>query len=173
MVLCQHHRWCYWHNLTLTVNCQIQCFYCIKIIVSVERSLLYVCCRLSVCQLSRKYKQNVLLSSLYIYQVLSVLFYIIMLLFCCCWSSYHSYNIQPIPKGGKDPFLSVNYRGIGLASSLSKVLEWSILPSWNQYFPTNDFQFGFKSWLFHYPMYRCLESYCKLLSEIPMSMPVW
>ncbi len=31
--------------------------------------------------------------------------------------------IQPIPKGSKDPSVSSNYRGIALASSLSKVFE--------------------------------------------------
>ena len=38
--------------------------------------------------------------------------------------------VQPIPKGSKDPSQSANYRGIALASSLSKVLEWSILLTW-------------------------------------------
>ena len=36
-------------------------------------------------------------------------------------------TIQPIPKGSKDSSLSANISGIALASSLSKVLEWSIL----------------------------------------------
>ncbi len=53
--------------------------------------------------------------------------------------------IQPIPKGSKDPSMSANYRGIALASSLSKVLEWSILLTWNDYFCTSELQFGFKS----------------------------
>jgi len=52
--------------------------------------------------------------------------------------------VQPIPKGSKDPSVSANYRGIALASSLSKVLEWSILLKWNSYFTTSDLQFGFK-----------------------------
>lgn len=52
--------------------------------------------------------------------------------------------IQPIPKGSKDPSISANYRGIALASSLSKVLEWSVLLTWEQYFVTSDLQFGFK-----------------------------
>ena len=34
------------------------------------------------------------------------------------------------PKGSKDPSLSVNYHGIPLASSLSKIVEWSILLTW-------------------------------------------
>ena len=53
--------------------------------------------------------------------------------------------IQPIPKGSKDPSQSANYRGIALASSLSKVLEWSILLTWNCLFSTSNLQFGFKS----------------------------
>ena len=52
--------------------------------------------------------------------------------------------IQPIPKGSKDPSLSSNYRGIALASSLSKVFEWAILLTWNGFFSTSDLQFGFK-----------------------------
>ena len=36
------------------------------------------------------------------------------------------------------------YRGIALASSLSKIFEWSILHTWNCYFYTNQLQFGFK-----------------------------
>ena len=50
--------------------------------------------------------------------------------------------IQTIPK---DPSLSANYRGIALTSSLSKVLEWSILLAWEHYFTTSDLQFGFNS----------------------------
>ena len=52
--------------------------------------------------------------------------------------------IQPIPKGTKDPSLLSNYHGIALASSLSKIFEWSILLTWNCYFYTNELQFGFK-----------------------------
>ena len=51
--------------------------------------------------------------------------------------------IQPIPKGTKDPSLSSNYCGIALASSFSKIFEWSILLTWN-YFYTSELQFGFK-----------------------------
>ena len=43
-------------------------------------------------------------------------------------------TFQLIPKGSKDPSLSANYRGIALASSLIKVLEWSILLTWGRYF---------------------------------------
>ena len=54
-------------------------------------------------------------------------------------------TIQPILKGSKDSPHSANCRGIALASSLSKVLEWSILITWNEFFITSDLQFGFKS----------------------------
>ena len=60
-------------------------------------------------------------------------------------AALHDATIQPIPKGSKDPSVSSNYRVIALASSLSKVLEWSILFSWSQFFTTSDLQFGFKS----------------------------
>ena len=59
--------------------------------------------------------------------------------------SFRDATIQPIPKGSKDPSLSANYRGIALASSLSKVMEWSILLTWELFFTTSDLQFGFKS----------------------------
>lgn len=52
--------------------------------------------------------------------------------------------IQPIPKGSKDPSVAANYRGIALASSLSKVLEWSVLINWSCYLTTSELQFGFK-----------------------------
>ena len=58
-------------------------------------------------------------------------------------AAFHDAVIQPIPKGSKDPSVSTNYRGIALASSLSKVLEWSILLTWNHYFCTSELQFGF------------------------------
>ena len=54
-------------------------------------------------------------------------------------------TIQPIPEGPKDPTLSANYRGIALASFLSKALEWSTLTTWNDCFITSDLQFGLKS----------------------------
>ena len=53
--------------------------------------------------------------------------------------------IQPIPKGTKDPSLSFNYRGTVSASSLSKIIEWFILLTWNCYFYTNELQIGFKT----------------------------
>ena len=46
--------------------------------------------------------------------------------------------IQPIPKGLKDPAKSTNYRGIALASCLSKLLELCILMS------LPDLQLGYK-----------------------------
>ena len=53
--------------------------------------------------------------------------------------------LQPIPKGGgKDQSCSANYRGIALASSLSKVLEWCIILSNPSVFSSSDLQFGFK-----------------------------
>ena len=36
-----------------------------------------------------------------------------------------NYTLIPIPKSGKDPSQSDNYRPIALAPNLSKVLEWS------------------------------------------------
>ena len=60
-------------------------------------------------------------------------------------AAFHDATIQPISKGSKDPSVSSNYRGIALASSLSKVLEWSIFFSWSQFFSTSELQFGFKS----------------------------
>ncbi len=72
--------------------------------------------------------------------------------------------IQPIPKGSKDPSMSANYRGIALASSLSKVLEWSILLTWNHYFCTSELQFGFKSG-FSTTLCSGVERRCQSLSE--------
>ena len=60
-------------------------------------------------------------------------------------SSFRDATIQPIPKGSKNPSLSANYRGIALASSLSKVMEWSIFLTWESFLTTSDLQFGFKS----------------------------
>ena len=73
-------------------------------------------------------------------------------------------TFQPIPNGSKDPTLSANYRGIALTSSLSKILEWSILTTWSDYFTTSDLQFGFK-WLLHYPVYWCHENCYQSLLE--------
>ena len=53
--------------------------------------------------------------------------------------------VQLIPKGGnKDCSLSVNYRGIALASCLSKVIELCILELYGQYLLSSQLQFGFK-----------------------------
>ena len=57
--------------------------------------------------------------------------------------------IQPIPKGTKDPSLSSNYHGIALASSLSKIFEWSILLTWNYYL----MNFNLALNLLHLPYY--------------------
>ena len=54
-------------------------------------------------------------------------------------------TLIPIPKSGKDPSQSDNYRPIALAPTLSKVLEWSILLQFGSYLSTSDLQFGFKS----------------------------
>ena len=54
-------------------------------------------------------------------------------------------TLIPIPKSGKDPSKSDNYRPIALAPNLSKVLEWSILLQFGSYLSTSDLQFGFKS----------------------------
>ena len=52
--------------------------------------------------------------------------------------------LLPIPKPGKDPVSSDNYRPIALAPTLSKVLEWSILLKYRSLFITSSLQFGFK-----------------------------
>ena len=49
-----------------------------------------------------------------------------------------------IPKPGKDPTCSDNYRPIALAPKLSKVLEWCILLIYGDSFSTSSLQFGFK-----------------------------
>ena len=51
--------------------------------------------------------------------------------------------VQPIRKGGnKDCSLSVNYRGIALASCLSKVIELCILELYGQHLLSSQLQFG-------------------------------
>ena len=52
--------------------------------------------------------------------------------------------IQPIPKGSKDPAKSSNYRGVALASCLSKLLELCILLIFPDCFNTSGLQIGFK-----------------------------
>ena len=52
--------------------------------------------------------------------------------------------LQLIPKPGKDPTYSDNYRPIALAPTLSKVLEWCILFQYGDSFSTSPLQFGFK-----------------------------
>ena len=45
--------------------------------------------------------------------------------------------LLPVPKGHKDPLDSSNYRGIALASCVSKVLKWYIILTWSQYILCN------------------------------------
>ena len=52
--------------------------------------------------------------------------------------------LQLIPKPGKDPSSSDNYRPIALAPTLSKILEWCILIAYHSAFSTSALQFGFK-----------------------------
>ena len=52
--------------------------------------------------------------------------------------------LQLIPKSGKDPTCSDNYRPIALAPTLSKVLEWCILLIYRNSLSTSLLQFGFK-----------------------------
>jgi hypothetical protein len=59
-------------------------------------------------------------------------------------TSLRDCTMQPIPKPGKDPSNSNNYRSIALAPTLSKVLEWCILIQFRDAFVTSSLQFGFK-----------------------------
>ena len=52
--------------------------------------------------------------------------------------------LVPIPKPGKDPSCSDNYRPIALAPTLSKVFEWCLLFKFQSCFITSSLQFGFK-----------------------------
>ena len=52
--------------------------------------------------------------------------------------------LVPIPKPGKDPSNSDNYRSIALAPTLSKVFEWCLLFEFQSCFVTSPLQFGFK-----------------------------
>ena len=53
--------------------------------------------------------------------------------------------IVPVPKSGKDPSCSQNYRPITLASTLSKVIEHIILQKYGNLLSSDQLQFGFKS----------------------------
>ena len=55
--------------------------------------------------------------------------------------------LVPIPKPGKDPSCSDNYRPIALAHTLSKVFEWCLLFKFQSCFATS-LQFGFKPGFF-------------------------
>ena len=59
-------------------------------------------------------------------------------------SSLRDCTVIPIPKGLKDASCSSNYRGIAIASTLSKVLEGVILHKYSEFFTSSDLQFGFK-----------------------------
>ena len=52
--------------------------------------------------------------------------------------------LVPIPKLGKDPSNSDNYRPIALAPTLSKVFEWCLLFEFQTCFVTLPLQFGLK-----------------------------
>ena len=57
-------------------------------------------------------------------------------------------TVRPVPKPGKDPTVSDNYRPIALAPTLSKILESCILLEFEHYSViTSDLQLGFKSGL--------------------------
>ena len=53
--------------------------------------------------------------------------------------------IVPVPKSGKDPSCSQNYRPITLASTLSKVVEHINLQKYGNLLRSDHLQFGFKS----------------------------
>ena len=53
--------------------------------------------------------------------------------------------IVPVPKPGNDASCSQNYRPITLASTLSKVLEHTILLQHQHIFRSSHLQFGFKA----------------------------
>ena len=50
-----------------------------------------------------------------------------------------------------------NYRPTALSSIISKVFEHTIVIRLEEYFWTNDNQFGFKSGTFNIPMYLCIN----------------
>ena len=53
--------------------------------------------------------------------------------------------IVPVPKSGKDPTSSTNYRPITLASTLSKLIEHVILLNYGNLLHSSHLQFGFKA----------------------------
>ena len=57
---------------------------------------------------------------------------------------FRYYVVVPIPKGHKDASCSTNYRGIAIASIISKPLEWVLLSKYSEYFQSSELQFGFK-----------------------------
>ena len=52
--------------------------------------------------------------------------------------------VVPIPKGHKDASCSTYYRGIAIASIISKLLELVLLSKYSEYFQSSELQFGFK-----------------------------
>ena len=57
---------------------------------------------------------------------------------------FRNCTVVPIPKGATS---SSNYRGIAIASTISKVLERVILTKYSACLASSDYQFGFKSGL--------------------------
>ena len=68
--------------------------------------------------------------------------------------------LQPIPKPGKDPSISDNYRPIVLALTLSKVFEWYILTEYRSAVATSALQFGFKQGLCTGLVKNVIARYC-------------
>ena len=65
-------------------------------------------------------------------------------LWLCSQALKRLYPSGIIPKPGKDPTCSDNYRPIALAPTLSNILEWCILLIYGDSFSTSPLQFGFK-----------------------------
>ena len=80
-------------------------------------------------------------------------------------NSFRNCTVVPIPKGPKDVTCSSNYRGIAIASTISKVLEHVI---YSAFLASSDYQFGFKS---SFSTTLCLQ-YLDICIEILMCMVV-
>jgi exonuclease III len=72
------------------------------------------------------------------------LMYSSMLVHNLCPDLMNLATVCPIPKPNKDPTVSNNYRGIALASSLGKVLDYVLLNRYRGKLTTHRNQFGFK-----------------------------
>ena len=59
-------------------------------------------------------------------------------------NSFCNCTVVPIPKGPKDVTCGSNYRGIAIASTISKVLSMLL---YSAFLASRDYQFGFKSGL--------------------------